>query len=87
MLLRIFTHSLKNSISNGAVCLYGWLACHVTELRSAIHQNNENAHPARSEGGESHVRALRESGAKASSNRRTGYWYAVPLRENLRKRM
>ncbi len=44
MLLRIFTHSLKNSISDGAVCLYGWLACYVTELRSTIHPNNENAH-------------------------------------------
>ncbi len=61
MLLRIFTNSLTNSISDGAVCLYGWLACHVTKLRSAIHPYNENAHPARSEGGESRVHALRES--------------------------
>ncbi len=35
-------------------------------------------------GGESHIRALQE---RASYNRRTGYWYAVPSRANLRKRM
>ncbi len=41
--------------------LNGWLACHMTELRSAIHPNNETVHPAHSEGGESRVHALQES--------------------------
>ncbi len=91
MLLRIFTHSLKSSISDEAVCICGWLVCPVTELRSATYfiQIIKNTHPARSKGGERtasmHFEKVR--GNKVSSNRRTGYWYAVPSRANLRKHM
>ncbi len=76
--------------SEEAVCLYGWLACPVTELRSVSHPNNkERASRSLWGDGRSCVHALWESfrRAKASPNRRTGYWYTVPSRANLRKRL
>ncbi len=59
------------------------------ELSQPFIQIIENTHPARSEGGKRaasrHFEKVR--GVKANSNRRTGYWYAVPSRENLRKHL
>ncbi len=89
MLLCIFTRP-QELPSEEAVCLYGWLACPVIELRSVSHPNNkERASRSLWGDGRSCVHALRESfrGAKASPNRRTGYWYTEPSRANLRKRL
>ncbi len=66
MLVRIFTHSLKNLKCQSS--LYIWLAC-VSRDWAKI-----------GGGGMGGV-----GSAKASSNRRTGYWYSVPSRANFRK--
>ncbi len=62
----------------------------MTELISASHLNNwERVFRSLWGDGRSCVHALRESarGPKPAQNRRTGYWYAMPSRANLRKRL
>ncbi len=79
--VQVYRRSAKSS---AGACV---LNCRVWNGALTIHPNNEDTHPARSEREKSaasmHFEKVRR--AKASSNRRTGYWYAVPSRENLRK--